>query len=78
MDITFFENQSYYSKTDIHGENRTQEHLFWEIETMIESQTHKSVIVHNLNPISPTPSLLLQTTKFVNTESSTLLYLNQS
>ena len=68
MDMTFFENQSYYSKTDIQGENRIQEYQFWEIETMTEPRTLESVIVHNSNLISLAPSLPLQTTKFVYTE----------
>ena len=70
MDVTFFENQFYYSKTNIQGENRIQECQFWETKNMIELQTLESVIVHNSNPIFLALSFLLQTTESVDTESS--------
>ena len=54
MDVTFFENQSYYSKTKIQEKNRIQEYQFWETETMTEPQTLESIIVHNSNTICPT------------------------
>ena len=76
MDVTFFENQSYYSKTDIQWDNRIQEYQFWETETMTKPQTLEFVIVHNFNPIFLAPNLPLQTTKFVDTELSTPLSLN--
>ena len=59
MDVTFYENQPYYSKTPIQEENRIQEYQFWGTETMTEPQTLEFVIVHNSNPISPAPSLSL-------------------
>ena len=71
MDVTFFENQSYYSKTKIQEKNRIQEYQFWETETMTEPQTLEFVIAHNSNPISPASSLSLQTTEFVDIEPST-------
>ena len=78
MDVTFFENQPYYSTIDIQGENRIQEYQFWEIETMTEPQTLESVIVHNSNPIPPAPSLSFQTNEFIDTEPSTPLCLISS
>ena len=78
MDVTFFENQPYYSTIDIQGENRIQEYQFWEIETMTEPQTLESVIVHNSNPIPPAPSLPLQANEFIDTEPSTPLCLISS
>jgi len=41
MDVTFFENQPFYFKTDIHGEeiqNNSQEYQFWSIPTIFSSQ----------------------------------------
>ena len=29
MDVTFFEEQPFYPKTDVQGENYVEEHLFW-------------------------------------------------
>ena len=78
MDVTFYENQPYYSKTPIQEENRIQEYQFWGTETMTEPQTLEFVIVHNSNPISPAPSLSLQTTESVDIESSTPLCPNKS
>lgn len=78
MDVTFFENQFYYSKTDIQKENRIQEYQFWETEIMIEPQTFESVVVHNSNLISLARSVSLQTTEFVDIEPSTPLSPNQS
>lgn len=33
MDVTFFEQQSFYSKANIQGENFTQEYQLWDIES---------------------------------------------
>ena len=78
IDVTYYENQSYYSKIDIEGENRIQEYQFWETKTMIKPQTLESIIVYNYNPISPAPSLSLQMIESVDTEPSTPLGPNQS
>ena len=48
MDVTFFENQSYYPKFDIQGENSIHEYQFWETENFSSHQ-----------PVSPSPTPIL-------------------
>ena len=45
---------------------------------MTEPQTLEFIIVHNSNPFSPTPSLLLQTIDSIDIEPSTPFHSNQS
>ena len=50
MDVTFFEEQPFYPKTDVQGENQTQEHLFWSFPESNPSSLPMSTI----NPPAPT------------------------
>ena len=54
MDVTFFENQPYYPKSDIQGEHTTQEYQFWEIES---SSRIESPIPIPESQISHSPSI---------------------
>lgn len=47
MDVTFFENQPFYTNTDIQGENFTQEYQLWDID-MLESTYGESSL--NVSP----------------------------
>lgn len=71
MDVTFFENQPYYPKSDIQGEHTTQEYQFWEVES---SQTLDSQILipeSQTSHISSTPIIgfLDTTAEFPSTSS---------
>ena len=71
MDVTFFEQQPYYPRSNIQGENYTQEHQLWDIEANIPNLSHSpsnsytypnSQIPQRKSPKSfvPTPSPQLE------------------
>ena len=64
MDVTFFENQSYYQKTHIQGEN-LQECNFW-LDTSILLETKSNTI------IEPNTSIPLNTFISPETEPNTI------
>lgn len=47
MDVTFYENQSFYPKTYIQGENIMQEFQFWD-----EPQPNVKKVIFDLSPFS--------------------------
>ncbi|KAK2452382.1 putative mitochondrial protein [Trifolium repens] len=61
MDVTFFENQPFYTKTDIQGENFTQEYQLWDIDTLEsgESSLHVSPQIDQTDPTMSTHLLPL-------------------
>lgn len=49
MDVTFFENQPFFPKTDIQGDNYTQEYQLSDID-VLESSSGNDVLPSSVSP----------------------------